>query len=82
MDGAVHVMIITVLKPISLHPPPQMELTEHQQYENAVGRRKTKTHFTSVEACSVPHRPAQRYMLKKNQAKRSLQNDKNCVYVL
>lgn len=56
-----------------------MEQTGHQQYEKQEEERKK---YTSVEACSVPHHPAQRYTYaSENQAKQSLQNDKKTVYM-
>lgn len=43
-------------------------------------RRKEK--YTSFEAYSDPHHPAQRYTYaSENQAKQSLQNDKKTVYM-
>lgn len=60
-----------------------MEQTGHQQYEKKKKKgRKERKKYTSVEACSAPHHPAQRYTYaSENQAKQSLQNDKKTVYM-
>ena len=59
MNDAAYFVIVNVMKHISYFiSPPQMEQTGHQQYEK---KRKKKEKYTSVEACSVPHHPAQRY---------------------
>uniref|UniRef100_A0A674AFD4 Sterile alpha motif domain containing 4B n=1 Tax=Salmo trutta TaxID=8032 RepID=A0A674AFD4_SALTR len=56
----------------------EMELTEHQQFENKSSeKKKPNRHFTSTEACSVSLAQHKNICLK-NKEKWSLQND-NCI---
>lgn len=68
---------VNVLKHIHSNLFPQMEPTGHQQYEKKKG--KNTLQLRPVQFLITQHKDIR--MLKENQAKQSLQNDKKTVYM-